>query len=662
MSKDRRIDRHKTRTRDESAVRQRAVDESALSIDSQLIEARKRINWRRRRRAEKSLPAWVATYAVGPLIDSAPPPRGVEILREMETAVGDSRPYQILMARGHGKTSYAEACAAFSVATGRRKFVVIVSINATQAQQILHDITRVFTSEVFVQDYPDVALPIVLLDGHTRRSQRQGGHPVSYREKADEVVLPTITDDSGAHVPTSGSCIKARALSSVRGTKHGKLRPDMVILDDIQTTEEAHSAERVDKALSLIRGDVMGLCGKKKASIICTATTIARDDVTEHLKRDRSWKTTLFRAFIRWPDEWDRHEHGLWGRYIRMLDEEDAMDGNHAGSLRFYRQNRHAMDAGAEVLFPQRYNRADGHISAVQKLICAWREMGDRAFQAEMQMEPEKERVSLEISPGIILSRVRKGVRRLTVPDGFVFVSASTDINPSYALTTTITAFARDRTAFVCEHVVSPICIDQRLNDTAYARAVFEALSMHGRALSQLGLKIDAWGIDAGGRQFDAVTSFAPMAHQICGIPACAMVGRAETRFNPLVRSRVRDAVNGTVLCAEGGRKWLAWNADAYKEAAQRGWCTEVGAPGGLSMFEGAGHEDFAIQVSNEKLVAKRERPDGRYEYIWKTRDPHDYGDCMAMCYAIAANQGISGGNPGVSCVRRPVRRRVRIV
>ena len=38
---------------------------------------------------------------------------------------------------------------------------------------------------------------------------------------------------------------------------------------------------------------------------------------------------------------------------------------------------------------------------------------------------------------------------------------------------------------------------------------------------------------------------------------------------------------------------------------------------------------------------------DGRdcYAYKWITKNPHDYGDCVAMCYALAGADNITGTN-----------------
>ena len=54
-------------------------------------------------------------------------------------------------------------------------------------------------------------------------------------------------------------------------------------------------------------------------------------------------------------------------------------------------------------------------------------------------------------------------------------------------------------------------------------------------------------------------------------------------------------------------------------------------------------HGEFAQQFTNERLRAVEHKQDGRNIYHWQTNEPHDFGDCMSMSYAIAASQGISG-------------------
>ena len=243
-----------------------------------------------------------------------------------------------------------------------------------------------------------------------------------------------------------------------------------------------------------------------------------------------------------------------------------------------------------------------------------------------------------------MLSRVRTGTPRGDVIPSQVFTCAATDINSSYALTTAVCRFDIAKTCFVCDYFVQKCRVDQKLNDTAYTREVYELLTRHVRAVRDIGIKFDAYGIDAGGRQFAAVTTFAKQSPTLCGMSVIPMLGRAGRNWNPNVKTRIRNAINDTVFCRDtSGNVWLAFNADTHREQMHRAWTAETGAPGGLSLFDGVvNHTEFAIQVTNEKLVAKQKTLDGRISYIWKTREPHDLADCVNMCRALASARNIS--------------------
>lgn len=70
-----------------------------------------------------------------------------QAIKEMFNALTDSRPYNIELPRGSGKTSISEAMILYLIAYGIRKFCVIVSSNARSAQNILKDIYRVVSDK-----------------------------------------------------------------------------------------------------------------------------------------------------------------------------------------------------------------------------------------------------------------------------------------------------------------------------------------------------------------------------------------------------------------------------------------------------------------------------------------------------------------------------------
>lgn len=162
-----------------------------------------------------------------------------------------------------------------------------------------------------------------------------------------------------------------------------------------------------------------------------------------------------------------------------MFDAENVNDLKHKESLEFYKTNRDKMDEGAVVFNPSRYKKSDGHISALQSLLEKRHMIGDNAFSAEFQMKPKRYSFHLDISPKVVLSRATD-TEKLIVPDGYVFVSASTDLNVSYAATTVITAFKPDMTAHVLYHHITRSRIDSRLNDTEYNQKVYSLLTKIG--------------------------------------------------------------------------------------------------------------------------------------------------------------------------------------
>ena len=258
-------------------------------------------------------------------------------------------------------------------------------------------------------------------------------------------------------------------------------------------------------------------------------------------------------------------------------------------------------------------------------------------------MKPKRFSFKLDITAKDVTSKAGD-IPQLVVPDGFVFVAASTDLNLSYAMTTTLVAFKPDMTAHVLYHFFTPCKIDMKLTDADYNKKVYDALMSLGDHLKSLGLKIDGWGIDASGRPFDAVTLFTKHSP----IPACAMLGRASHMFNPFVRSRLRDAINRTVLCGDAqehvkagaGQKYQFWDSDYYRVAVHKAFLAQPGSSGSCSLYMGDAdeHSEYALQVCNERLILVQHKSDGRDFYTWKSQEPHDCLDSTAQAFAIAAS------------------------
>lgn len=128
------------------------------SIDEGFDRAYSEIDWERRRRAETSLGEWVKTYMCdGLALNEEPSPRGYEVLKQMDEALTSHRNYMICMGRGFGKSSYCICASLYALATGRQKFVMIISNNGSSSANLLGDLWRVIETPdtLFAHDYPD---------------------------------------------------------------------------------------------------------------------------------------------------------------------------------------------------------------------------------------------------------------------------------------------------------------------------------------------------------------------------------------------------------------------------------------------------------------------------------------------------------------------------
>lgn len=647
-----------------AAERMRKMRNAAAEIGDDFNRAVDQIDWARRRRCLADPRQFIEEYMLaddGGIFKYSPFAETDAILSAMVASAAAGIPYHIRMSRGSGKTTLMVFLAVYLLCRHDKEFIVLTGAKIDMARPMLADIWSIFQdSDKLAQDFPEYALPISMLGGNLQRapSQRFLGEPTMIKSSGNIIRMPRL----GRGCPLLGSIGKGAIVMAngfegkTRGMRIGSRRPDFVLLDDIDDDEMATSQERVEKARQKIYKTYMKLGGSTvKPSMLMTSTAIEPGDLSETIAADPNWHTETFPMMLSMPDA---AAMPLWKEYKRLVDlSVGSLAANDAG--KFYLEHREQMDAGARPFWKECYDHETEH-SAVEHAMRLYLE-DEESFASECQIKPRRSTSALDLPRGTVMARQFRGYGRGSLPPGFVFVAAATDINPSYALTTTIVAFKPDRTAFVSEWIITPIAIDSSLNDTAFEAAVYDVLAAHGRELSKREY-INAWGIDAGGHQFKAVTAFATNRKSVgVTIPVCGMLGKSQTQLNLFSRSKLADPINGTVLCGNDAahkadsaaaagdmpRRWMFWDADLYKETAQRSFLTETGAAGGCSLYEAetsTEHVDFAVQFTNERLESTRRRADNRLEYKWKSMDPHDILDTMAMCYAIAASKGYTGG------------------
>lgn len=635
-------------------------------------------NPKRRAACRDSLHLFLQTYCMdtGGFLTTPPSERMGQIIHHLQAVVQSGGRTHIRMARGHGKSSFIKGACVYALAYGFRRFIVAVAARKADASAMIDDIfTLCEDGETFAADFPEIAVPIRKLGGIMQRAQNQthNGKRTKIGKTAERIILPTIKGSAAA-----GAILVARGFKgAARGLVKGAQRPDLVLFDDLQDDKAARNPRTVQAYDEMIEKNFLGLGGhNKQIAAFMTSTPICPDDLSEVYAGKPNWKTFTFPMLIMPPHCWGM-PGDLWKRYFQ-IKQTAIQDGEpeHLRANEFYAANRAQMDAGAEVLNPEFFDR-EIEQSGIQHAMNLRFANGEDSFAAEYQMQPVRQHDVFQIAAPHIAKQIRPGTPAFYRPEGTVYVACATDLNPAYGFTTAIVCFDREQTGFVSWYTVftgAPLPIHENIPERTRAQMLFEALVNHGKQIvamcKQHNFAINSWGIDAGGKQWDVVNNFARRdragnshAKQLCGIHATPMVGRAGTTWNPRVKSRVADERNATMLCSDPAKGWLwvVFNSDIWRETAQRAWLGTVGAPGGLSLFDGQGtrHGEFAAQIAAEQLEYKITLQSGRTEYKWRSVGrKHDFGDAVTMCFALAGQFGISAGGYTPPKVKRPTRTR----
>ncbi len=597
-----------------------------------------------------------------PLLKRPPSLRMQRFIKALQDKILHGGLKHVRWPRGKGKSTWVKIAIMWAALYGHKFFMVVVEKTKGMAQVVVEEIwKRIQTSPKIAADFPEFAIPMrdVALTPQRMRVQTYMGRPTYMRMDVSKFYyykLPTI-----AGMPHTGAIIAYRgADQTLRGINIESARPDFFFIDDPQTDEDAKNPETVAKIEDNIQGAVLG-SGElsERISAVMASTPIEPDDVSERFadpKRHPEWHTETEPLVVHWGNEDLRDE------YLALLAADHAHEDEAlATSQKFYMEHRAEIEAGVVMMDDGDFD-PETEVSAYQHALWLLDTMKHKRFYSEMQMETRRDESIINITPKLILARVRKGAVAAQIPEGTVMVCVATDINPSYALTCAAVAFDPRRTGLCIDHWRHPCHLKATLSDTEFHAAIYNLLAAVEADFVERGYDIADrsfhWGIDCSGAQYKSVNQFVYERRRKRDTPLdlYAMRGLDNKMFNPRVSTRKFKEVpgrNDTVLVLDSatGYEHINFNKDTYEYTAHRAWLPAVGAPGGLSLYElrGGGsvetHEEFALQVCGEQLKWKPDDPErDRVAFKWNDRVylRHDYGDCVYNCYALAGFLGLA--------------------
>ena len=593
-----------------------------------------------------------------------------KVIARIEQAVVQGGLFAMAMPRSSGKSTLAENACLWAILYGHRDFVVLIGSDEAHAADMLDSLkTELETHDLLLADFPEAVFPIHALDGipHRAGGQLYRGDRTHIGWTAKEIVLPTIPGS-----PASGAIVKVAGITGrVRGMKFKRAdgraaRPSLVVLDDPQTDESARSLSQCQHREAILAGAVLGLAGPgKKIAGVMPCTVIRPGDMADRiLDRDAhpEWNGERTRMVNAWPTATK-----LWEVYARLRA--DGLRAGHglADATAYYRENRAAMDAGAQVAWPERFNHDE--VSAIQHAMNL-RLQDEAAFFAEYQNEPLPERAEAgdEITAEQIAARLN-GLERGQVPAGAQHLTAFIDVQQK-ALFWVVCAWEDDFTGVVLNYGTWP---DQKrpyftLRDLRHTlSAATPGSGIEGAIHAALGhctgdllarrwlrddgaeLTIERLLIDANwGQSTDVVYEFCRQsAHAGILMPSHGrFVGAASIPFNDLPRKRGdRVGYHWRIPSVAGRRtvRHVLYDANHWKTFLHARLAVAMGDPGGLSLF---GQDPERHRLLAEHLTAEyRIRTTGRGREVdeWKLRpersDNH-WLDGVVGCAVAASMAG----------------------
>lgn len=596
-----------------------------------------------------------------------------KVIAKIERSVRTGGLFAHAMPRGSGKTSITTVASVWALLFGWSPFVALIAASADRARSLLGNIKTWFeTNPLLLEDFPEVVFPIRKLGRITNRQQGQiyRGEPTRIEWTADKIVLPTIPGSpaSGAIMTTSG--MKG---SEIRGQNHvladgTVLRPRLAIIDDPQTTESAWSLSQCRQREHILASDILGMAGpgQKIAAVVC-CTVIRPGDMADNLlnrEKHPDWNGERTKMIYSFPTD-DK----LWSKYteIRAASFRDRGDGSKA--TEFYRTNQIAMDAGAVIAWPERFNSDE--VSAIQHAMNL-KIRDEAAFMAEYQNDPlsDENIASNELTVEQIASKIN-GIERGRVPLSATRLTAFIDVQATL-LYYVVCAWDDHFTGYVIDYGTFP---DQQrpyfslrdarntlalatnaggLEGQIYAGLETLTKTLLGKAWHIEGaavMHIERCLIDANwGQSTDVVYQFCRQS-QFASILMPSHGRFVGASSNPLTdrekKPGERFGLNWIVPLAKERRgiRYVVYDTNYWKSFLHARLAVAMGEAGCVSIFgdQPDRHRLFAEHLSAEYRVAVSGR--GRTLEEWRQRPQHGDNHWFDGCVACAVGASMQGSN-----------------
>jgi predicted phage terminase large subunit-like protein len=176
-----------------------------------------------------------------------------------------------------------------------------------------------------------------------------------------------ILTNNGVKVEAVGASMQ------IRGRLHHGNRPDLIILDDVETDESVATQEQRDKLLRWYDRAVVK-AGSPKTDYFVIGTVLHTESLLATLLTRIGYNSHKYKAIISWPDRKD-----LWDQWTELLTNLND-PSREATALAYYQDHERDMNKGAKLLCSERW--------PLYTLMIEFVRDGPYAFSSERQNDP----------------------------------------------------------------------------------------------------------------------------------------------------------------------------------------------------------------------------------------------------------------------------------
>lgn len=215
-----------------------------------------------------------------------------EFHRELIRLAGGHDRLALAAPRGHAKSTIMSLIyPLYAAATGRRRFIVVVSDTATQAEDHLGNIYQeLLENDDLIRDFPHLALPDL----------------ADYAKKRTKRTAKDFITRGGISFVAKG------AGAGLRGLRRGNQRPDLIIVDDLENDELVRTPEQRAKLRDWFSKSLSNLFGPDGGQLLVIGTILHTGSLLAWLLSEHGppmYAKRLYRAIdaagrILWPDVW----------------------------------------------------------------------------------------------------------------------------------------------------------------------------------------------------------------------------------------------------------------------------------------------------------------------------------------------------------------------